>query len=254
MRSTFADLPKPSFGTFSQVASADLIDMLGAQGFDFTIVDCEHGAFGLETAETLLRACDANGLVPLVRAPALDARWIGRALDSGAAAVVVPGIATAAQAAEAVAAARFAPHGTRGACPCIRAGNHVVRDWPAYAAAEAAKGVIALVESAPGLADIEAIAATPGLLALLPGPFDLAVSMGLDGDWRDARVEAAMDRMAAAARANGLALMASIFDADPAAMADRKDRWAARGASLFALGTDKILFSAAARLYRGAMG
>jgi 4-hydroxy-2-oxoheptanedioate aldolase len=254
MRRSFRDLPSPAFGTFSQVASADLIDMLGAQGFDFAIVDCEHGAFGLETAENLLRACDANGLVPIIRAPLLDARWIGRALDSGAAAVVVPGIETAAQAAAAVAAARFAPHGTRGACPCIRAGGHVVRDWPTYATAESAKGIIALVETEAGLAEIEAIAATPGLLALLPGPFDLAVSMGLQGDWRHPRVEAAMDRMAAAARGNGVALMASIFDPDPGAMAARRARWAARGATLFALGTDKILFSAAAGLYRGAMG
>jgi 4-hydroxy-2-oxoheptanedioate aldolase len=58
-----------SLGTWSQIMSAEVIDMLGASGLDFTIVDCEHGAFGIETAENLFRACDANGLVPIVRAP-----------------------------------------------------------------------------------------------------------------------------------------------------------------------------------------
>ncbi|MBK1659871.1 aldolase/citrate lyase family protein [Paracraurococcus ruber] len=134
---------------------------------------------GLETAEALFRACDANGMVPLVRAPGLDPRWIGRALDAGAAAVRVPGIGSAVGAAAAVAATRFVPSGTRGACPCIRAGGHLVRDCRGFEAAEAAKGAIALVETRAGLVHIEAICATPGLLVLLIGPFDLSVSLGL---------------------------------------------------------------------------
>jgi 4-hydroxy-2-oxoheptanedioate aldolase len=80
------------FGTWSQVASDDLIDMLGAAGYAFTIVDCEHTAIGLETAERLFRSCKANQLVPLVRVPANDRVWIGRCLDAGAIGVVVPGI------------------------------------------------------------------------------------------------------------------------------------------------------------------
>jgi 4-hydroxy-2-oxoheptanedioate aldolase len=247
------DLDRPAVGTWTQIAAPDLIDMLGDAGFDFTIVDCEHGAFGIEAAENLFRACDAAGIVPLCRAPALDAAWIGRALDSGAAAVVVPGIETADQAARAVAATRFAPHGTRGACPCVRAGGHFIGDWTAHVGAEQEKGAIALVETASGLEAIDAIAATPGLLALMAGPFDLAVSMGLAGDWQDARIEAAMDRMAAAARANALPLIAPVFDAEPDLAARRRAAWTARGARLFTVGTDKILFAVTARRYRAAM-
>ncbi|MFY7851609.1 MAG: hypothetical protein ACOVQ6_07465 [Brevundimonas sp.] len=65
---------KPALGTWSQIRSEELVDMLGAAGLDFTIVDCEHGAFGIETAEKLFRACDANGLLPMVRAPTAR-RW-----------------------------------------------------------------------------------------------------------------------------------------------------------------------------------
>ena len=90
---------KPALGTWSQIASEECIDMLGAAGLQFTIIDCEHGAFGIETAEKLFRACDANDLAPLVRAPSNDPIFIGRALDAGAVGVVVPGISTAAEAA-----------------------------------------------------------------------------------------------------------------------------------------------------------
>lgn len=216
-------LGRPAVGTWTQIASAECVDMLGAAGFDFTIVDCEHGAFGLETAENLFRACDANGLVPLARAPGGDARWIGRALDAGAAAVVVPGIGSAAEAAEAVAAARYAPEGARGACPCVRAGGHFIRDWRAHEAAEAAKGVIAFVETRGGLDEVEAICATPGLLAPLVGPFDLSVSLGFRGDYRAPPVEAAVGRMLAAAAAAGLPVVAPVFDPDPAEASRQRD-------------------------------
>jgi 4-hydroxy-2-oxoheptanedioate aldolase len=249
-RRRFAELlalGRPAIGTWTQVAAPELVDILGDAGLDFTIVDCEHGSFDLAQAENLFRACDAAGLVPLARAPSLDVGWIGRALDAGAQAVVVPGIASAEQAARAVAATRFAPEGLRGACPCVRAGGHYIRDWRAHVTAEREKGVVALVETAEGLDGLEAICATPGLLALLVGPYDLSVSLGLAGDYRDPRVEAAMERMAAAAGAAGLPLIAPIFDPDPAETARQQARWIGRGARLFAVATDKILFSSAVR-------
>lgn len=255
-RRTFAELltlGRPAIGTWTQVAAPELVDMLGASGLDFTIVDCEHGAFGIAEAENLFRACDAAGLVPLVRAPGLDPGWIGRVLDAGAEAVIVPGVASAADAARAVAAARFAPEGTRGACPCVRAGAHFIRDWPAHVAQEQRKGIIALVETAEGLEQVEAICAVPGLIGMLAGPFDLSVSLGLAGDYRHPRVEAGMVRIAAAARDAGLPLIAPVFDPDPAEALRQRNTWVARGVGLFAVATDKILFSDAVRRYREAL-
>jgi 4-hydroxy-2-oxoheptanedioate aldolase len=258
------DMPRRSFqsliasgaslGTWSQIASAEVIDMLGAAGFDFTIIDCEHGAFGLETAEMLIRACDANGLVPVVRAPSPDPGFVGKALDAGAAAVLMPQIATAEQARAAVAASRFAPEGTRGACPCVRAGGHFIMDWRAYAGAQAREtGVMALVETAEGLANIEAIGAVEGLLALVLGPFDLSVSLGFEGDYRHATVQAGLHRMLAAARAQGLPVIAPIFNPDATEARRQRDAWRAQGVSHFVIGTDKILFAEAAARYRRQM-
>lgn len=240
-----------SLGTWSQIASAEVIDMLGAAGLDFTIIDCEHGAFGIETAEALIRACDANGLVPVVRAPSPDPGFVGKALDAGAAAVLMPQVATAEQARAAVAASRFAPDGTRGACPCVRAGGHFITDWRGYSGAQAREtGVMALVETGEGLANIEAICAVEGLLALVLGPFDLSVSLGFEGDYRHAQVQAGLHRMLAAAKVNRLPVIAPIFNPDAAEACRQRDELRALGVSHFVIGTDKIIFADAVSRYR----
>jgi 4-hydroxy-2-oxoheptanedioate aldolase len=255
-RRSFQDLLSKgsSLGTWSQIASAEIIDMLGAAGLDFTIIDCEHGAFGIETAENLFRACDANGIAPLVRAPSADPVFVGRALDAGAAAVVVPGIATAAQAAAMVAAGRFAPEGTRGACPCVRAGGHYITDWRGYVGSQSREtGVMALVETAEGLSNIDAICATQGLLAMVIGPFDLSVSLGHQGDYRHADVQAAIGRMLVAAEAARLPVIAPIFNPDIAEAKKQQQEWRARGVRHFVVGTDKIIFADAAARYGKAL-
>jgi 4-hydroxy-2-oxoheptanedioate aldolase len=243
-----------SLGTWSQIASAEVIDMLGAAGLDFTIVDCEHGAFGIETAENLFRACDANAIAPVVRAPLADPAFVGRALDAGAAAVIIPGMRDAAQAAAMVAASRFAPEGTRGACPCVRAGGHYISDWRGYVGQQSRDtGVMALVETAEGLANIEAICAVEGLLALVIGPFDLSVSLGHQGDYRHAGVQAAVERMLAAARAATLPVIAPIFNPDIAEARRQQQEWRAKGVRHFVVGTDKIIFADAVARYRQAL-
>ncbi len=147
-------------------------------------------------------------------------------------------------------AGRFAPDGTRGACPCVRAGGHYITDWRGYVGAQRAEtGVIALVETAGGLANIEAICQVEGLLALLIGPFDLSVSLGLQGDYRHPAALAAIDRMLAAAQAAQLPVIAPIFNPDLAEARRQQEEWRARGVNLFVVGTDKIIFADSVRRY-----
>lgn len=117
----------PALGTWVQMRAPEMVDLIGGNGFDFAIVDCEHGAFGIETAEQLVRACDAARLAPVVRVSRLDRVEIMKALDAGAGAVLVPNVSSAEDAAAAVAATRYAPQGTRGACPCTRSVGHYAR-------------------------------------------------------------------------------------------------------------------------------
>ncbi|MFY7851608.1 MAG: aldolase/citrate lyase family protein [Brevundimonas sp.] len=153
-----------------------------------------------------------------------------------------------------VAASSFAPEGTRGACPCVRAGNHFIRDWRGYVTRQRADvGVVALVETRRGLEAISDICAVEGVRALLIGPFDLSVSLGFAGDYRHRDVQAALDRMIAAAQAAGLPVIAPIFDPDIAEAKRQQASWLQRGAAHFVVGTDKILFSDAAIRYSTAL-
>ena len=93
----------------------------------------------------------------------------------------------------------------------------------------------------------------PGLTALMLGPFDLSVSMGLAGDYRHKDVQAALDRMLAAARARKLPVFAPIFDPDAAEAARQRAEWMSRGAAHFVVGTDKILFADTYRRYASAL-
>jgi 2-keto-3-deoxy-L-rhamnonate aldolase RhmA len=85
-----------SFGTWAQIPSPEVIDMIGLNGFDFVVVDCQHAPFGIETAERMARSAAATGLAAGVRVSRLDEVEILKALDAGLGHVVVPDIASAA--------------------------------------------------------------------------------------------------------------------------------------------------------------
>ena len=251
--SSLVDQPAPVIGTWSQFANPEVIDVLGASGFQFTIVDTEHGHFGLETAENLVRACDAGGLVPLVRILTNEDYLVTKALDIGAAAVVIPRISSADETARAIRAARYGPGGARGACPCIRAGSHYVRDWRGYAADEDSPRIIALVETPEALDAIQEIVSVPGLLGLLVGPFDLSVAMGLHGDTSHPRVEQALERVVEAAARSKVPLVMPLFHPSSDDCRRKIEYWQQRGVRLFTVGTDKLLFADHCQRYLAAL-
>ncbi|WP_299613279.1 aldolase/citrate lyase family protein [uncultured Tateyamaria sp.] len=233
-----------SLGTWTQIAAPELVDLIGLNGFGFTIIDCQHGPFGIETAENLARAADANGIASAVRLADNDPVQIMKALDAGIRHVVIPNLETADAAQQAVAATQFAPHGLRGACPCCRSGGHFIRNWTDYVAQEEARvGAIALVETAKGVENIKAIANVPGLTALMCGPFDLSVSMGFQGNWRAPEVSAAVEHMVATAVAAGVPVMMPIFSPDQDEAKGLIAHWKAQGVTTFVIGSDKILIA-----------
>ncbi len=231
-----------SLGTWSQVAAPEMVDLIALNGFAFTIIDCEHGFFGIETAENLARAADANDIAAAVRLPQNDPVLIMKALDAGIRHVVVPNLDNAAAARQAVAATRFGPNGLRGACPCCRSGGHFIRNWKDYVAEEEARvGAIGLVETADGADNFADICQVEGLSALMFGPFDLSVSMGLEGDWRHPRVRATVEDMVGRAVDAGHTVMMPVFSPDYAECRELIAHWRARGVGSFIIGSDKII-------------
>lgn len=235
-----------AIGTWTQIAAPELIDIVGLNGMEFTILDCEHGIFGIETAEKLARAADANDIASAVRVSSNDPVEIMKALDAGIRYVVVPNLSSAEEAELAVRATRFGPHGLRGACPCCRSGGHYIRNWEDYVAAEEARvGIIGLIESVEGCRNIGDICETKGLAGLMFGSFDLSVSMGLNGNWRHEDVRSAVETMVDAARSRDIPVLMPVFAPTPEECRELIGYWQSRGVDCFVLGSDKILIASA---------
>jgi 4-hydroxy-2-oxoheptanedioate aldolase len=150
-------------------------ERLSRAGFDYVALDAQHGLIGYTGLLNGLMAVDAGGrAVGLVRVEANNATAIGRALDAGAAGVIVPLINSAEDAAAAVAATRYPPVGIRSYGP-MRSG---LRIGPEPAVANESVVVLAMIETPQGLDHVAEIAATPGLDGLYIGPSDLTLAVG----------------------------------------------------------------------------
>jgi 4-hydroxy-2-oxoheptanedioate aldolase len=117
--------------------------------------------------------------------------------------------------------------------------------WRDFVAAQQGNGLIAMIETPDGVAAADAICETPGVKAVLLGPFDLSVAMGHEGEVRASAVQAALERVVAAARAAGMPLWMPVFCSDVPQFRAQLARWRAHGVRHFAIGADKIFLAQA---------
>ncbi|GAA3708653.1 aldolase/citrate lyase family protein [Microlunatus aurantiacus] len=174
----FADRARnhqPVVGYWMTLASPLLTERLAGVGYDYVVLDAQHGELDGRAQTAALIAVDAAaGASGLVRVEANHATPIGRALDAGAAGVIVPLVNSAEDAAAAVAASRYPPAGIRSFGPL----RSDLRIGPAPTEANATVLVLAMIETSAGLHAVEEIAATPGLDGIYIGPSDLALGVG----------------------------------------------------------------------------
>lgn len=200
-----------ALGGSVQLPSPEIVELIGYTGYDFAFIDAEHGSFGLSELRELIRAADAARVDSIVRVPDHDETFIQRVLDLGATGVIVPHIRSVEIGRAMVAAAKYGPDGTRGACPFIRSVGHVSEDWAGdYARSDRDVLVFGLIEDAEGVENAEAIAGECGFDGLMFGPFDLSWSIGLSGDIWHPRIRAMQDRVLAAVRAAGIEYFAAM--------------------------------------------
>ncbi|WJL96960.1 aldolase/citrate lyase family protein [Microbacterium sp. ET2] len=166
---------QPIRGAWLASPSAVAAEAVASAGYDYVSVDMQHGTADLSDAVAMFTAIGGQGTVPMARVPSNDAAVIGRILDIGALGIVVPLVETAEEAAAAVAATLYPPHGVRSFGP-VRASTTIgSRDTPDLEQIF----VAVMVETPRGLDNVDAIAATPGLDAVYVGPADLALGLGL---------------------------------------------------------------------------
>ncbi|MGI4816190.1 MAG: HpcH/HpaI aldolase family protein [Janthinobacterium lividum] len=244
-------------GVNVQFASPEVVEVVGASGYDFAMIDWEHGSFSFDVVVQMIRAAEAVDITPIVRIPGCDAVTIKRVLDAGAMGVVVPQIENRAQAEEAARGARYfdgSNEGARGACPSTRATRHLAEDWQAFARHSNEEIFLALaIECEEGLRNFEEIAAVPGLDAVFLGIFDLAQAMGFHGDMKHPQVLQALQPLLAHSRARGLPIHATLVSADGDAAAKDTAYWVDAGASIINCVSDRRVLSIGLRERREAV-
>ena len=166
------------YGVWVSTAAPAVAELLAWSGYDFVIVDLEHGQGTLQDAVACMRACAQADCPPVVRVPWNDQVFLKRIMDAGAQSVMVPMVESAEEAAAAVAACRFPPAGRRGyAAPAMRCSRYgFIPDYLARANDELF--LIAQIESAAAAERAEAIASVDGIDMVLIGVNDLAGTIG----------------------------------------------------------------------------
>ncbi len=221
----------PLVATFSIIPSFEVVEMIGLAGFDAVILDMEHGAYGVEALGPLLLAARTRGLFPIARVRTNEASLIGAALDAGAAGVLVPQVSSAAAALAAVSAARFAPEGSRGANPWVRAADFTAGP-PWFAQANQDVAAMVMIEGREGVEAVPDILNTPSLDAVFLGPVDLSHALGVPGETEHPLVLAQVERVVAQAAERGMSV--AVFAPTPKGAR----RWLDRGVGFVAVGMD----------------
>jgi 4-hydroxy-2-oxoheptanedioate aldolase len=179
--------------------SPHIMQLLAAGGFDWLLIDREHGAIDAETMQSMINATKGTDTVPLVRVPE-DELWLVKiALDAGALGIFFPLVKTATEAQEALSSTFYPPRGDRGFGPFYAPSrwNLSMTDY-AVQADDAITRVI-MIEHAEAVRNIDEILAVPGIDVAFIAPFDLSQSLGIAGQFDHPDFHAAVSRIKQAA-------------------------------------------------------
>jgi len=169
-------------GTFVQTADPAVVEILALAGFDFVLVDCEHGPLSSESMKGLMIAASAAGIVPVVRVKQNNASLVMEPLDSGAIGVQIPHVKTAVDAQNAITFARYHPIGERGVNPHARATHYCPEEFQSYMRWSNENNLVVVqVEGVEGVDHIDEILEVKGLDVIFLGPYDLSQSAGVPG-------------------------------------------------------------------------
>lgn len=240
---TQSELGSPVFGTFTYSPDPALVEIAGAAGMDFVIIDTEHAQLDAGDVETLVRAARGAGLTAFVRVGEPTAHSVGRALDAGSAGVVLPHISDELLARALASSARYPPAGNRSACTCSPATKYSLTEFSSYVAvANTDTWVVGLIEDKLGVDRIDDIVESGGLDVIMPGISDLATSFGVPGMLDHPLVLEAVERIVASVDGHP-GVQIAMYVSDPSQLV----RWAERGVRIFVYSIDYKLIASAYR-------
>ena len=186
---------KPAFGVSIMIPSPHIVDIVGRLGFDWVLIDCEHGSIGIESVELMVMAAETAGVIPIARPSVNSFEAIGQLMDRGVMGVQVPHVNTADDARRAVEAVKYHPLGERGLAAGTRSASYGYGMSMSEYAEHANNETIVCVqlEEAEAVSNVDEIVQVPGVDVFFVGPSDLSQSLGYPGRPDAPQVRQAMD-------------------------------------------------------------
>jgi len=183
-----------TIGSWLQIGSPIVAEIMVQAGFDWLVVDMEHSAISIDNAQSLIQVIDLAGCVPLVRLSSNDPVLIKRVMDAGSHGVIVPNVNCVDDAVAAVEAVRYPPNGTRGV-GLWRAQRYGF-DFDKYREWQAAESVVIVqIEHIEGVNNLKAILGAEGVDGFIIGPYDLSASLGIPGKFEHSDFKNAIDKV-----------------------------------------------------------
>jgi len=233
-------------GVFCNLPSPMSVEILGYLGFDFVIIDAEHGISDYEMCEHMIRAADASGITPITRVGLNLQQHILRYLDAGTMGVQIPMVNTGEDAQDVVNSAKYPPIGKRGLAP-VRASHYgltmATGEYVKMANEEVM--VVAQVETMQAVDNLKDILTVDYIDVVFLGPSDLSSSMGLPGQTTDPQVVELIERCGRQIVAAGKA--AGTIARDPQAFKE----WKAKGFQYLCTGASGFMAQAAREYIEG---
>jgi 4-hydroxy-2-oxoheptanedioate aldolase len=186
---------QPALGMSIMIPSPQLVEMAAGAGFDWVLIDCEHGTITRESAELMIMAAEASGITPIVRPRTKTHQDIVELMDCGAAGVQVPHVITRDDARAAVDAVKFHPAGRRSLAAGTRASGYGYKgSMGDFTQAANRETLVAVqIEDEAALANVDAILKVEDIDVFFIGPSDLSQSMGFPGNPKAEPVAKAID-------------------------------------------------------------
>lgn len=198
---------KVVFGPFLKFTDPAVVEIMGFAGFDFVIIDAEHGPISMESAQNMIRAAESVKITPIIRVGNNDEALILRALDIGAQGIEIPQINSKPDAVRAVKSVKYSPQGERGVCRYVRAANYSSMDkFKYFESANNETMIIAHIEGVEGISNLDEILSVPGIDVIFIGPYDLSQSLGIPGQVNHSLVVEKMKEVVTKCRENNIAV------------------------------------------------
>lgn len=224
------------YGLFSKTSDPMFIEIMGIAGFDFVILDTEHGPTDIEHQQNNIRACECRGLLPVIRVPYIDDNTIGKAFDIGAQGIQVPQVRTVEDVERIVKYARFHPYGERGVCRFVRAADYSALDRNLYFEKSKELLVILQLEGQEAIKNLSSILEIEGYDIIFIGPYDLSQSLGVTGQIDHPKVISAMEEIVKKACEKGV-IVGTFTDTY-----EMVEKWKTAGIQYISYSTDSGVF------------